>query len=124
MVDGRCGAGWANDFMRAAVTVFAGGGGGLSGAGFAGVNAARVGGLRVSVALGTGDFLRRGFVGETLYVGVAIDAMKEPAMHRVLELVLIDVKADDRAVDVLSEGGVAVAGEAVSVLELLRGKCG
>ncbi len=109
-----------HELVDVAVAVLAGCGD-FATAGYSGVNTVRVALPLVCMALGAGDFLRSGFVRETTNVGVAVDALEHGAVNGMLELVLIDVDAHRRAVYVLSESGIGVAGEAVRILELLRG---
>jgi len=108
-----------DDGVDVAVAVLAGGRN-FAGAGDLGVNAAGVSFVRVGVTLVAGDFFRGRVVGEAFDVGVAIDAGK-CAVNGVLELVLVDGEAVAVAI---GHVGVAVAGEAVGVLELLRGDWG
>ena len=62
---------------------------------------------------------------QALHILVAIHAGEHAAVDGMLELVLVDEEADRRSVLVRAgERGVGVAGEAVRVLELLRGVCG
>lgn len=102
------------------MAVFAGGHGAFAGLARFRVSAMRPGVERTGVALGAGDFFGRLVVRQALHVLVAIHAGEHGAVDGVLELVFVDVEADHRAVYVLGEGGIAVAGETVCVLELLR----
>jgi len=62
---------------------------------------------------------------QALHIRVTVHARKHAAVHRVLELVLVNGEADRGAVCVCrGEGRVGVAGEAVRVFELLRGERG
>lgn len=67
-----------------------------------------------------GDAFQRG-VGEGLSVGVAVDAGKQGAMDGVAEFGAVDKEADGFAVDLGRCCAIGVAGEAVLVLEFLRG---
>ena len=80
-----------------------------------GVITAIVGRLLVSVALGTGYFGGRGFVGRTLNIGVAVDATEHGSVNRVLKCVGVDVQTDLLAIDVFGHGGIVVARKAVFV---------
>ena len=75
----------------------------LAGFGGAGMEAVGVGLLRVCVALGADDFLRRGVVDKALDVVVAIDAGEHAAMDGMPELGFVDKEADGFAVDVHGE---------------------
>ena len=119
MVDPRLGVAGRQQLVRAAVAVHAGGGALIAVLYGVGMIAAVVGRLLFGVAGGADDlgwsvFVRRGFD-----VGVAIDAREHAAVHRILELVGVNVQADRLAVDVLGEAGVAVASQAVVVSRLL-----
>jgi len=77
------------------------------------------------VAVDAEDFLRRRLVHEALDVFMAIDAGKlHRSMDRVLELRAINEERDLLAVDVLCQGCVAVATEAVFVFDLVLGANG
>ncbi len=95
--------------------------GDFAGDGDLGVNAMRVGFVRVGVALVAGDFFRGRIVRDAFDVGVAIDAGEHGAVNGVLGFVLVD---GDAVAVARGHGGVGVAGEAVGVLELLRGSRG
>jgi hypothetical protein len=58
---------------------------------------------------------------QALHILVAIHAGKHGAVDGVLELGFIDKQALLLAVDVLTHGGVGVAGEAVDILEFVLG---
>ena len=88
------------------------------------VDAVRICPACINVALRAGDLFRRLTVRQALYILVAIHAVEQAAVDGVFELVLVDEKAYGRAVYILRERGIAVTGEAVGVLELLRGMCG
>src|SRR6266581_3120703 len=77
------------------------------------VEAAIIGSLLVGMAGGAADFLGDGFVRRGFYIGMAIHARKRAAVDRVFKRLRIDVQADRLALDLMSEGGVAVAGEAL-----------
>ena len=105
--------------VRAAVTIHAGGGVAVSaGHGF-GVVAAVVGGLLVSVAAGTADFLWRGFVCRALHICMAVHTGEHAAVNGIFEGFRIDVQAYLFAVDLMCEAGITMAGEA-----LLDGRLG
>lgn len=95
--------------------------GNFAGARGQGVNAVRISLPLVGVALGAGDFFRGGIVRETLDVCVAVDALEHGTVNGVLELVGVD---GDAVAVARGHAGVAVAGKAVGVLELLRGEWG
>jgi hypothetical protein len=113
---GRFGIVAGDDLVDVAVTVLAACGN-FAGDGDLGVNAMRVALSFIGVALVAGDFFRGRVVRDAFDVGMAIDAGK-CAVNGVLELVLVD---GDAVAVALGHGGVGVAGEAVGVLELLRG---
>ena len=94
--------------------------GDFSSGGDLGVNTVRIALALVGMALVAGDFLRRRVVGEAFDVGVAINARK-CAVNGVLEFVGVD---GDAVAVAIGHAGVGVAGEAVGVLELLRGGWG
>ena len=83
----------------------------------------RIGQASVGVALRAGYLLRARLMRQALYILVAIHTGEQAAMDGMPELVFVDVDADYRTVHILSERGIGVAGEAVGVLELLRGMC-
>ena len=118
-IDGRLGIVAGDDCVDVAVTILAGGRN-FSGGGDLGVNAVRVALAFVGVALVAGDFFRGHVVREGFDVGVAIDAGK-CAVNRVLEFGLVD---GDAVAVAIGHAGVGVAGEAVGVLEFLRGGWG
>ena len=105
--------------MHVTVAVLAGGGD-FSGGGDLGVNAVRVALAFIGMALVASDFFWRGVVRDAANVGVTIDTGK-CAVDGVLEFGGVD--GDAMAV-ARGHGGVGVAGEAVGVLELLRGGWG
>jgi len=119
VIDGRLGIVAGDDGVDVAVAILAGGGN-FAGAGDLGVNAMRVALAFVGVALVTCNFFRGRVVGEAFDVGVAIYAGK-CAVNGVLEFGLVD---GDAAAVAIGHAGVGVAGEAVRVLELLRGEWG
>lgn len=100
-------------FVRAAVAIHAGGGVCVSAGHRFGVMAAIVGGLLVGVASGAADLLWRGFVRGALYIGVAVHAGKHAAVDGILEGLRINVQAYLFAIDLMSQAGITVAGEAL-----------
>src|SRR4029077_11886675 len=70
-----------------------------------------VGSLLIGVAGCTTDFLWRGLVGSGLYVGMAIHTREHAAVNGIFELLRVNVQAFRFAVDLVRQGGVAVAGE-------------
>ncbi len=108
-----------DDGMHVTVAVLAGGGD-FSRGGDLGVNAVRVALAFIGMALVASDFFWRGVVRDAANVGVTIDTGK-CAVDGVLEFGGVD--GDAMAV-ARGHGGVGVAGEAVGVLELLRGGWG
>ncbi len=117
---GRLGIVSGHDLVDVAVAVLAGCSGAASLCGF-GVDAVGVDLLGIGVALGAGHLLRTRLMHEALYILMAIHALEHGTVNGVFEFVLVDVDAHRRAVHVLSERGIGVAGEAVRILELLRG---
>ena len=85
------------------------------------MQAVRISLLRIRMALGAGNFLRRGFVDQPLHIRVAIHASEEIAVDRMLQLGLIDIEADLLAVDLGCQGCVGVTGKAVCILRLMLG---
>jgi len=96
------------------------GGGNFSGGGDLSVNAVRVALAFIGVTLVASDFFWRRVVRQAFDVCMAIDARK-CAVNGVLELVLVD---GDAVAVAIGHSGVGVAGEAVGVLEPLRGGWG
>ena len=84
------------------------------------VRAVRVSVLRVGMAIGTANFCGRRFVGQTLYVLVAIDTTEHPPVDRALHLLLVHIEAHLFTVHLFGERCIGVAGEAVRVFEFLR----
>lgn len=105
--------GRGQQFVRAAVTIHTSGSVAVSAGHGLGVVAAIVSGLLVGVAAGTADFLGRGFVRGALYIGVAVHAGKHAAVDGILEGLRINVQAYLFAIDLMSQAGVTVAGEAL-----------
>jgi len=118
--DGRFGIVGADDLMRFAVAIRAGGCGSARGCRF-GVQAVGVCELRVAVAIGAGNFLRRCRVPQAFDVLVAIDASEHAAMDRMGEFGAVDVETDRFSVVSVGKCLVRVAGEAVFVLEFVFG---
>lgn len=106
-------------FVRAAVTIHAGGGVAVSAGHRFGVVAAIVGGLLVGVASGAGDPFGSGLVGRALHVCVAVHTGKHAAVDGILEGFRIDMQAYLFAIDFMSQAGITVASEA-----LLHGRFG
>ena len=98
--------------VRAAVAIDAGGCLGCCRLHGLAVKTAIVGSLLVGVAGRASDFLGRGLVRRTLYIGVAIHAGEHAAVDGIFEGLRIDVQADGLAVHFMSQRGVAMAGEA------------
>ena len=115
--DLRLGIAGRQHLVHAAVAVLALGHVGVAGGRGLGVNAVIVGGLLISVAGGAHRLDRRGVVRKGLDVGVAIGAA-EDAVHRGLELGVVDMQADLLAVLVFRESGIVVAGQALVVAHL------
>ena len=107
-------------FVRAAMAIDTRGGGRFSG-GELRVGAVAVGGLRVGVALRTGNLFGGRVVCQAFDVGVAINACEHAAMHGVLQLACIDEKAVRFSVYIFAQRGVVVAGEAVLIFQLMLG---
>ena len=120
VVDGRLGIVTGDDFVDIAVAILAASGN-FAGACDLGVNAVRVGFVRVGMALVAGNFFRGRVVGEAFDVGVAIDASEHGAVNGVLEPGLVD---GDAVAVAIGHAGVGVTSETVRVLELLRGDWG
>ena len=118
-IDGGFGVVAGDDGVDVAVAILAACGD-FAGTGDLCVNTMRVTLAFIGMALVAGDFFRRRVVGEAFDVGVAIDAGKS-AVNGVLELALVD---GDAVAVAIGHAGVAVAGEAVGVPELLRGDWG
>lgn len=118
--DGRFGIVGADDLMRFAVAIGAGGRRRACGCGF-GVEAVGVCELRVAVTIGAGDFLRRCCVTQAFDVLVAIDASEHAAVDRMGEFAAVDVETDRFSVVSVGKCLVRVAGEAVFVLEFVFG---
>ena len=76
------------------------------------------------VTSGAGDPFGRSLVRESLNVCVAVHASEQPAVERVLQLVLVNVEADCLAVFFGGQRSVAVAGKAVGILDLGRAPAG
>ena len=124
MIHGRFGIATAFDLMRVAVAIFARSSGAFSTLAGPGMRRMRVSRLGIGVTPGAAHLLRRLLMHQALHVVVAVHARKHASVHRALELVLIDKEAHRRAIRVRrGQRGVGVTGEAVCVLELLRGKC-
>lgn len=123
VVDGRLGIARALNLVNVAVAIFATGGNFSALVDFR-VHAVRIGLAGIGVALRAAYLLWRGIVDETFYVLVAIHTGEQAAVNGMLEFVLIDVEADGLAVYFRGQCGIAMAGEAVGVLELLRGGWG
>ncbi len=66
------------------------------------MEAAIVRSLLVSMTSRAADFPRRGFVGRTLHIGVAVHACEHASVDRVLESLRIDMQAHWLAADVVS----------------------
>ena len=99
--------------VRAAVAIHAGGRAKVAALDSFAVEAAIIGGLFVGMAGGATDFLWSVFVRGALYVSVTIHAGKHAAVDGVFEFLRIDVQADRLAIDVVAEGVIAVAREAL-----------
>lgn len=69
---------------------------------------------------GAADLLRRLLVREAFHVLVAIHAAHRQPVDRLLHLLRIDGKTDRLAVDLRRQRLVAMAGQAILVLQLLR----
>ncbi len=124
VIDGRLGIARALNLVNVAVAVLATGGN-LSALVHFRVDAVLIRLAGIGVALRAADFLRGRLVRQALHILVAIHAGEHAAVDGMLELALVDEEADRRSVLVRGgERGVGVAGEAVRVLELLRGVCG
>lgn len=115
-IDGGFGVVAGDDLVNVAMAVLAGGRN-FTGGGDLGVNAVRVPLAFIGVALVAGDFFRGHVVRERFDVGMAVDAGK-CAVNGVLEFGLVD---GDAVAVAIGHAGVGVAGEAVGVLEFLRG---
>ena len=120
MVHGRFRIVRAGDLVHAAVAVLAARRR-RAGLGDLGVGTAQISIARVGMAPGALDLLRRRVMDEALHVLVAIDAGEHGAVDGVLQLGFIDKQALRLAVDVLSHGGVRVAGKTVRVFDLRLG---
>lgn len=95
------------------------GGGGDTGLRGLRMRAVLVGGLSIWVTLRAGDFLRRRVVRQGFDVGMAIDAGKHCAVNGVLHPGRIHEEAMRLSVDIDGQASVAMAGEAILVLELV-----
>ncbi len=95
--DWRFGIVRATDLVRLAMAVLAGSSG-TTGLSQLGMEAMRVGLLRIAVAVGAADSLRWRLMGEALDVFVAVDAGEHAAMEGVLKLVAIDEESNRLAV--------------------------
>ena len=80
-----------------------------------GVIAALVSRLLIGVASGAGNLGWRVLVRRSLHVGVAIDAGEHAPVDGSLESVGIHRDADRLAADILGQGGIAMAGQALFV---------
>lgn len=120
VIDGRVRIVCSNDRMHRAMAVGTTGRGATGHSGFC-MGAMRIRCKCVGVATCTGEFLGRCFVGQAFDVGVAVDACEHGAVDRVLQLGRIDKQAVRLAVDGFGDRGVAVAGEAVFIFELVLG---
>ncbi|OLC93747.1 MAG: hypothetical protein AUH86_16030 [Acidobacteria bacterium 13_1_40CM_4_58_4] len=124
MVDSRFGIARRQKFVRAAVAVDTSGCLAVSRLDCFGMEAALVRGLLIGVAGSTGDLGWRGPVRRCLEVSVAIHAGKHAAVHRILELVRVDVQADSLAVDLFTQRRITVTGQTVFVGGFLCGSSG
>lgn len=100
-------------FVRTAVTVCAGRGVAIPALHGFGMMAAIVGRLLIGMAGGATDLLGSRFVRGAFYVGVAVHATEHAAMDGILESLGVDVQADRLAVYFVTQGSVAMAGEAL-----------
>src|SRR4051812_34381438 len=124
VIHGRGGISRRKRLVRAAMAIDARGArsrAGLFGAGMPGAHVGLLGGF---VASGAGDLFGGRVMGKAFNVGVAVHATEQPAVERMLHLVLVDEEADLFAVFFCRQRSVAVTGEAVSVFELLSGAGG
>ena len=109
-------------FMRPTVAAGAGGRRRLRRGQFR-VRAVRPRRLCILVAIRACYLLRRRVMRQALHVLVAIDAPENAAVDRRSQLLLVHKQADLLAVDLFRQCGVAMAGKAVLILELvLRGE--
>ena len=120
MAHGRLGIVVRENLVDVSVAVFACGRRG-SGGGWFGMKTVRIGQLCISVAVGTRNLFRRGFVDQAFYIFMAIDAGEHGAVDGMLQLFRIDEQADLVSVLIGCQGGIGVAGEAVFVLQLMFG---
>ena len=101
------------------MAVFAVGRGHFAGLADLGVVAVRVSELRIGMASGARDFLRRRLVNQALHILVAVHAGKHRAVDRMLQLACIHIQADLLSIHFRAHGGVGVAGKAIFVLGLM-----
>ena len=78
-----------------------------------GMMAAIVSRLQIGMAGGATDLLGSGFVRGAFDVGMAVHAAEHAAMNGILESLGVDVQADRLAVYFVTQGSVAMAGEAL-----------
>jgi hypothetical protein len=83
----------------------------------------RVSILRVGVAVSTAHLGRSRFMRKALYILVAVNTGEHAAMDRVLQLALVHKETELLAIQIFCQSLIGMAGEAVSVLELLPGAC-
>jgi len=88
------------------------------------MQAMRVGGLRVRMALRARHLQRRRVVDEALHILVAIHAGKHLPVNRMLHLRGIHIQTDRLAVDFRRQRRIGVTPETVFILELLLCRCG
>jgi len=122
VVDGRFGIACPHYLVNVAVAVFATGGNLSTFVDFR-MDAVCIRLAGVGVTLRATDPLRARLMRKACYIRMTIHTREQAAVNGMLELVFVDVDADYRTVHILSERGIGVAGEAVGVLELLRGMC-
>jgi len=67
--------------------------------------------LLFGMAVAACDFQGSSFVRGTLYIGVAVHAGEHAAVDRIFKSLRIDMQADWLAVDVVGQGGIAMASE-------------